>query len=103
MVKRRVYVAKVEELPPRIGFAMTVDDKKIAVFRLSDGRIKALENVSPYRQGPLAEGTVSGEYVYCPLYDWKISLLTGKVQEPDEGQVPTFEVEIEQDDVYVWA
>ncbi|MNI83125.1 Assimilatory nitrite reductase [NAD(P)H] small subunit [compost metagenome] len=59
--------------------------------------------MSPYRQGPLAEGTVSGEYVYCPLYDWKISLLTGKVQEPDEGQVPTFEVEVEQDDVYVWA
>lgn len=103
MAMRKVYVAKVEELVPRIGYAMTVDEKKIAVFRLSDGRIKALENVSPYRQGPLAEGTVSGEYVYCPLYDWKISLLDGQVQEPDEGRVATFEVVIEQDEVYVWA
>ena len=37
------------------------------------------------KQGPLSEGTVSGEYVYCPLHDQKIDLASGEVQEPDEG------------------
>ncbi|GGA24554.1 nitrite reductase small subunit NirD [Paenibacillus physcomitrellae] len=102
MPKTKVYVARQEELLPRIGYSVVCGERKIAVFRLSDGRIKALENISPYRQGPLAEGTVSGEYVYCPLYDWKISLLDGQVQEPDHGTVATFETLLEDGKVYVW-
>ncbi|WP_138493622.1 nitrite reductase small subunit NirD [Paenibacillus pinistramenti] len=101
MVKTKVFVAKVEELLPRIGHSVVAGDTKIAVFRLSDGRIKALENVSPFRQGPLAEGIVSGEYIYDPLYDWKISLLDGQVQEPDHGSVATFETVVENEEVYV--
>ena len=26
----------------------------------------------PHKEGPLSEGTVSGEYVYCPLHDQKL-------------------------------
>lgn len=41
----------------------------------------AINNVCPHKEGPLSEGTVSGEYVYCPLHDQKIDLNTGEVQE----------------------
>ena len=37
---------------------------------------------------------MSGEFVFCPLHDWKISLLTGEVQKPDDGCIQTYEVEV---------
>lgn len=50
---------------------------------------------------PLSEGTVSGEYVFCPLHDQKIDLNTGIVQEPDEGCVDVYEVEVTDGNVYI--
>lgn len=97
----KVFVGTLDEILPRIGREVMVDNRKIAVFRLTDGRILAVDNVCPHKQGPLAEGTVSGEYVFCPLHDYKISLVNGEVQEPDEGCVQTFETVIEDQNVYV--
>lgn len=101
MVKEKVFVAKLENLLPRIGREVIIEGKNIAVFRLSDDRVKAIENLCPHTQAPLAEGTVSGEYVYCPLRDYKISLIDGQIQEPDEGSVATFETVVENGSVYV--
>lgn len=99
--KQKVFVAKLQELPMRIGREVIVDENKIAVFRLSDDRVRAIGGVCPHSHGPLAEGIVSGDYVYCPLRDYKVSLIDGKVQEPDEGSVATYETVIEDDSVYI--
>jgi len=99
--KQKVYVACFDELPPRIGREVVVDGLKIAVFRLSDNRIKAIGGVCPHKQGPLAEGIVAGEYVFCPLHEYKVSLIDGKVQEPDDGCVPTYDTLVEDNKVYV--
>lgn len=101
MAKEKVFIASFEELVPLIGREVHVGDKKIAVFRLSDDRVKAIDHICPHKQGPLAEGIVSGDYVFCPLHDYKVSLNDGKVQEPDEGCVETYETLIEQGNVYV--
>ncbi|HJV31653.1 MAG TPA: nitrite reductase small subunit NirD, partial [Bacillales bacterium] len=84
------------------GYSITIDQNNIAIFKLSNGMVRAIENRSPHpKGGVLSEGLVSGEYVFCPVYDWKISLVDGKVQAPDEGQVRTFSVEVEDDIVYI--
>lgn len=98
---KKIFVASMDELVPRIGREVLVGEQKIAVYRLSDDQVKAIENVCPHKQGPLAEGIVSGEFVFCPLHDYKISLNDGIVQEPDEGCVRTFETIVEDDQVYV--
>lgn len=87
---------------PQIGRVVELHGQEIAVFRLSDHRIFALANKSPHpKGGPLAEGIVSGHYLYDPLYDWKIDLTTGLVQAPDSGQVQTFPVKVEGDQVFI--
>lgn len=101
VVKQKVFVARFDELPPLIGREVIVNEHKIAIFRLSDDRIQAIGGICPHSHGPLAEGIVSGEYVYCPLHEYKVSLIDGKVQEPDEGCVATYETMIEDDHVYV--
>ncbi|WP_438448323.1 nitrite reductase small subunit NirD [Gorillibacterium sp. sgz5001074] len=95
-------VGTLERFPARIGVRVRVNGLEAAVFRLSDGRIFALENKNPHRKGGvLSEGMVSGEYLYDPLYDWKIHLPTGLVQEPDTGAVRTLEVKIENGTVFL--
>lgn len=100
---KRVAAIEYSNLYERIGKPIEIENHKIAIFKLSNGAVKAVENKSPHpKGGVLSEGLVSGEYVYCPVYDWKISLLDGKVQAPDNGQVKTYEVEVEGDTVYLY-
>jgi nitrite reductase (NADH) small subunit len=44
---------------------------------------------------------VAGEYVYCPLMDWKVSLITGEVQPADEGRVETYKTEVINGEVFI--
>ncbi|WHY86757.1 nitrite reductase small subunit NirD [Neobacillus novalis] len=98
----RIPVVNYSNLKARAGYSIKIDNTEIALFKVTNGKVYALENRSPHpKGGVLSEGLVSGEYVYCPFYDWKISLLDGKVQAPDEGQVRTFKVEREEDIVFI--
>lgn len=97
----KVKVAHISELEPLIGKKVLVGDIQIGLFLTEEGDIRAINNVCPHKQGPLSEGTVSGHYVFCPLHDQKVDLETGQVQEPDEGCVATYDVEVIDGDIYV--
>ncbi|WP_411256447.1 nitrite reductase small subunit NirD [Neobacillus niacini] len=102
VTKTRKVVANYSDLPVRTGYSVKVDDHELALFKVTNGKVFAVENRSPHpKGGVLTEGLVSGEFVFCPVYDWKISLADGKVQAPDEGQVKTYRVEVEGDNVYI--
>lgn len=100
--KEKIRVMRAEDLPIQIGEEVQIKGMSIALFRLSNGDIRAVENRCPHKNGPLAEGIVSGEFVFCPLHDWKISLLTGEVQKPDDGCIQTYEVEVIDGDIYIY-
>lgn len=98
----RIAVANYSKLQAQTGYSIKVDQTEIALFKVTSGEVFALENRSPHpKGGVLSEGLVSGMYVYCPVYDWKISLENGMVQAPDEGQVQTFTVEKEGDTIFL--
>ncbi|WP_028399341.1 nitrite reductase small subunit NirD [Ectobacillus panaciterrae] len=99
--QQKVKIVKLEELTPQIGKEVQVNGLSIAVFLLSNGEVKAVSNACPHKNGPLTEGIVSGEYVFCSLHNWKISLSTGEVQKPDDGCIQTYETEIKDGYVYI--
>jgi nitrite reductase (NADH) small subunit len=102
VTKTMTQVAAYSDLPVRSGYSVKINDEEIALFKVTNGKVYAIENRSPHpKGGVLTEGLVSGEFVFCPVYDWKISLSDGKVQAPDEGQVKTYQVEVEEDNVYI--
>jgi nitrite reductase (NADH) small subunit len=102
VTKTMTLVAAYSDLPVRSGYSVKINDEEIALFKVTNGKVYAIENRSPHpKGGVLTEGLVSGEFVFCPVYDWKISLSDGKVQAPDEGQVKTYQVEVEEDNVYI--
>ncbi|MGM0125796.1 nitrite reductase (NADH) small subunit [Enterococcus sp. AZ194] len=97
----KLLATKKSKLIPRVGRSITIGDKKIAIFETSTGAVYALEDYCSLTQSPILEGIVSGEFLYEPMREYKISLVTGAIQEPDEGQVTIYPVEISGDDIYL--
>ncbi|WP_209122172.1 nitrite reductase small subunit NirD [Alkalihalobacillus sp. BA299] len=98
----KINIGNVQEFGEKVGKEITVNGETVAVFKLSNGKFKAIENRCPHKGGPLSRGIVSGEHVFCPLHDWKVCLSSGNVEEPDEGCVKTYKVESEDDVVYIY-
>ncbi|MDX8386280.1 MAG: nitrite reductase small subunit NirD [Gallionella sp.] len=94
-------VCKLEDIPPSQARTVNAGETVIAVFRLTDNRVKAVENRCPHKQGPLAEGIISGEDILCPLHNWRISLDSGEVAAPDAGCVKTYPVKVEDGQVFL--
>jgi nitrite reductase (NADH) small subunit len=74
---------------------------ELALFRLSDGGLRAVLNSCPHKGGSLAEGIVSGDFVFCTQHDWKICLKDGEAQAPDKGCVKAFTVRAEGGDAII--
>jgi nitrite reductase/ring-hydroxylating ferredoxin subunit len=95
-----------------------VAGREIAVFRI-DGSYHALLNYCVHEAGPLCEGPLEGELgtdeddewiwtyddapsiVACPWHAWKFDIETGKNLQNDRYSVPTYEVEVTDDGVFI--
>ncbi|WP_141503465.1 nitrite reductase small subunit NirD [Paenibacillus luteus] len=93
----KLLVANLSDIDVKGSRTIKIQNTEIAVFRLTDGSVLAVENKCPHKGGVLSEGMVCGTAVHCPLHDWKIDLRSGRAQEPDEGCVTTFETEIDRE------
>ncbi|MDT8862680.1 nitrite reductase small subunit NirD [Alkalihalobacillus sp. MEB130] len=97
----KVHVANISDLSVGVGQRVNVAGEEIALFKQKDGVIRAIQNSCPHKGGPLSEGIVSGEHVFCPLHDWKISMKDGQVQAPDVGCVKKYDVEVVDEAIYI--
>ena len=66
------------------GQCFVVKGEEIAVFRSRSGRLFAVSNRCPHRQGPLVDGIVGDTQIVCPLHGHKFDLTTGKGNEAGE-------------------
>lgn len=94
-----------------------IEGIEIAVFRV-DGEYYALSNYCVHQGGPLCEGPVDGHYamgheawewkydptekhVLCPWHGWKFDITTGENIDDDRYVTPTYEVEVEDGEIFV--
>jgi 3-phenylpropionate/trans-cinnamate dioxygenase ferredoxin subunit len=76
-------------------------DEDVALCNVG-GEIFAIANVCTHDNGPLGEGYLLGDEIECPRHGARFNVRTGKVKTlPAIIPVPTFEVQIEGDDVLV--
>ena len=96
----RQNLGPVDQIPIGEGRAFGVGSEQIAVFRLRDGSIRALSAVCPHRGGPIADGTIDGRVVMCPLHLNAFELDTGCSL---SGQEPlrTFAAYVEDQNIVV--
>jgi nitrite reductase (NADH) small subunit len=72
-----VTLGSVDDIPFGEGRAYAVEGRQIAVFRLRDGSLRAVDAVCPHRGGPLADGLTDADVVVCPLHNFTYDLSTG--------------------------
>lgn len=72
-----VDLGPVSRIPKGEGREFVVAGRRVAVFRLRSGEVRATQADCPHRQGPLVDGLVGGSVVACPLHGWKFDLSTG--------------------------
>ena len=71
-------LGSVEQLPLGQGRCFLVGRQAIAVFRLREGGLRALDATCPHQGGRFAEGILDQEKVLCPLHGFAFSLRTGE-------------------------
>jgi nitrite reductase (NADH) small subunit len=71
------FACHVDDVPLGEGRVVTLDGRRIAVFRAAAGWY-ALDAACPHMGGPLADGIVCDRAVICPLHDRRYDLETGE-------------------------
>ena len=73
-----IVVGRIDEIPVGEARTFDVEGDQIAVFRLRDGTLCAIDAVCPHKGGPLADGLADGRLVVCPLHGYAFDLHTGR-------------------------
>lgn len=92
-------VCATEDVPMGEGRSVTVDGRRVALFRTRSGWY-ALDAACPHLGGPLADGIVAEHSVICPLHDRRFALASGEALSGGCG-VPAHSVTVVGTEVYV--
>ena len=96
-----VRVCALAEVPADGVLAVEIDDTPVAVVRTGE-EVFALRDVCSHAEVALSEGEVYDHTIECWLHGSCFDLRTGKPTNPPATQrVPTYQVKIEGDDVFV--
>ncbi len=96
------FICKLDDIP-QLGSRVVQRQSggDIAIFRNSADEVFALHDKCPHKNGPLSQGIVHGKRVTCPLHGWNIGLDDGHAVAPDVGSCNTFQVKVENGEVFL--
>jgi len=96
-----VRVAGRGDVPAGEMLIVEIEGEEIVLANV-DGQIYAFGNGCTHRGGPLGEGLLEGDEVECPFHQGRFNVKTGEaVQEPPTEPIPTYQVQLDGDDVMV--
>jgi 3-phenylpropionate/trans-cinnamate dioxygenase ferredoxin subunit len=98
-----VKVAHVSEIEPGKRKLVNLEDVIVAIFNI-DGNFYCIEDVCTHDGGPVAEGDLEGFKIACPRHGALFDVRDGSVLSmPAVVPVPTYEVKIMNDEIWVEA
>jgi nitrite reductase (NADH) small subunit len=101
MLKTKVKLADIADIPPGTGKVVEAGGRTFALFNV-DATYYAIDNLCPHRGGPLGEGKLDGHIVTCPWHRNEFSVKTGDVVSLlSRPNVNTYSVTVEGNDVVV--
>jgi nitrite reductase (NADH) small subunit len=94
------YACDVDDIPAGEGRTVTIDGRRIALFRTAAGWY-AIDHACPHAGGPLADGIAADCSVICPLHERRFALDTGAPIGHDGPGVQAHRVEVHGTRVHV--
>ncbi len=96
-----VAAARASELAPGAMKWVAIDRERVLIANVG-GTLYAIQDVCGHRRESLSKGTLQGYVVECPLHFACFDVRSGKfISGPASADVPTYEVRVEGDTVYV--
>jgi nitrite reductase (NADH) small subunit len=87
---------------PKTGEVMEAETRGVPICLANvEGKLSALGNVCPHRQGPLGGGWIEEGKVLCPWHAWAFDVTTGVAAAPEKGRVDVYPVRVQGEDVLV--
>jgi len=101
-----IAVCKLSDIVPDTGVCALVHGRQVAVFRLADDRVYALDNLDPFSSANVLSrgivGDLKGELVVAsPVYKQHFNLVTGQCLEEADVRIAVFPARVEGDTVLV--
>jgi thiamine pyrophosphate-dependent acetolactate synthase large subunit-like protein/nitrite reductase/ring-hydroxylating ferredoxin subunit len=100
MIRRWVKALEPNELPEGRVKAVPCGLTTVCMTRFQ-GRYAALDNACPHQGGPLGEGSIENGLLRCPWHGWDFDPTTGLPPGGYDDGVPTYEVDVREDGVWV--
>ena len=96
-----VPVTRASEVPPGAMTWVAVDRERVLIANVG-GTFYALQDSCGHRGAPLSRGTLTGHVIECPLHFACFDVRTGTLLSgPVAADIPTYQVRIHEDTVYV--
>ena len=93
-------VGMVADLAENDILIVEIGGQEIAIFDL-DGELHGLDNICTHQGGPLGEGKVEGECVYCPWHGHQFDIRTGEHGQISRLDTETYEVSERDGKIFV--
>lgn len=116
MTQSKHKIGSTEDISDGERIIRDINGLEIAVFCI-DTDYYAVANFCPHQAGPLCEGKLMGEIrgrdgwrleyddtkttISCPWHGWQFDITTGANVQTDRYAVPTYDVIVEDGDIYV--
>ena len=95
-----IKVATLAELPVDSVKEVLIGHQPYAICNVG-GTVRAVSGVCIHRGGPLGHGTIQDGHIVCPFHMWEFDCATGAYNYDPTKRLPTFEVKVEGDDVFL--
>jgi len=99
-------VCQLNDIIPDTGVAALVDGQQVAIFRLRNGALYAIDNYCPFaRANVLSRGIVGSHQglsaVASPMYKQRFDLSTGRCIDDANVVLKTWQVEVKDEQVVI--
>ena len=95
-------VGRLDEIEPGTARVVTAAGQSVALCRLEDGDLYAIENRCTHDDGPLGEGELDGDRIECPRHGALFDVTSGRaVTLPAIGKVRCFAVKVVDGDIQI--